>query len=335
MVTLLSAIGIVDGDSLHPVKSDSFPLVMIPLNSPALINWPRSRPVPGKSGAHQQLTATFYDAPMFNPLPRSGTSYRTIAPITRQLEFRAPPTDYSERGELMKILSLLGTLQLLLSVRFLMVGWFAASVLFPSTTQAQVLSDVPVFEVIPVHSAIKFHVKASVTIAGKFDKWDASLTFTSPDETTGTLVIKIQADSVDTGSGMKDGKLKGKDFFDVTNYPEITFVSTKIVHTRHETYEVDGDFTIRGVSNPEKLTLTISGKGTGSGEIKGKMVFNRKDYGMNKGIPFIKVADHVDVDFHLNGKRVGGPPLSLRDTTPLFPSIRGEHSLLSAAQPPR
>jgi polyisoprenoid-binding protein YceI len=73
---------------------------------------------------------------------------------------------------------------------------------------------------------------------------------------------------------------------------------------------VDGDFTIRGVSNPEKLTLTVSGKGTGSGEIKGVMVFNRKDYGMDKGIPFIKIADHVDVSFHLIGKRVSGPPLA-------------------------
>jgi polyisoprenoid-binding protein YceI len=62
-------------------------------------------------------------------------------------------------------------------------------------------------------------VKASTTIAGKFDKWDATLTFTSPGETTGVLEVKIQADSVDTGSGMKDGKLKGKDFFDVEQNP--------------------------------------------------------------------------------------------------------------------
>ena len=90
----------------------------------------------------------------------------------------------------------------------------------------------------------------------------------------------------------------------------ITFKSTKFVPTAPHTFEVDGDFTIRGVSNPEKLVLIVSGKGTGSGEIKGSMVFNRKDYGMNKGIPFIKIADHVDVNFHLKGKRVGGPPLA-------------------------
>jgi polyisoprenoid-binding protein YceI len=162
----------------------------------------------------------------------------------------------------------------------------------------------------PEDSWIKFHLKASTKIAGKFDKWDAALTFTSPDETTGVLEIKIQAASVDTGSDIKNGKLKGKDFFDVEQNPLITFVSTKFVQTGPDTFEVDGDFTIRGVSNPENLRLTISGKRTGSGEIKGSMVFNRKDYGMSKGIPFIKIADHVDVDFHLKGKRVSGPPLA-------------------------
>jgi polyisoprenoid-binding protein YceI len=177
---------------------------------------------------------------------------------------------------------------------------------FPSVSQAQ---GVPVLEFSPLESWIKFDVKASVDIAGKFDKRDASLTFTSPDETTGILGIKIQADTVNTGSGMKNGKLKGKDFFDVENNPTITFKSTKIVRTGHDTYEVDGEFTIRGVSNPEKLALVVNGKGTGSGDIKGRMVFNRRDYGMNKGIPFIKIADHVEVDFHLKGKRVSGPPL--------------------------
>ena len=181
--------------------------------------------------------------------------------------------------------------------------------MLPSVSRAQ--AQAPIFEITPVESWIKFDVKASMNIAGKFDKWDATLKFTSPDETTGVLEIIIQATSVDTGSGMKNGKLKSQDFFDVENNPVITFKSTKIVKTGHETYEVDGDFTIRGVSNPEKLMLTVSGKGTGSGEIKGKMVFNRKDYGMNKGIPFIKIADHVDVNFHLKGKRVSGPPMDL------------------------
>jgi polyisoprenoid-binding protein YceI len=175
----------------------------------------------------------------------------------------------------------------------------------PSVSRAQA----PVFEITPLESSIKFDVEASVAIKGTFDKWDATLTFTSPDVATGTLDIKIQAESVDTGSGMKNGKLKGKDFFDVKQNPLITFKSTKIVQTGPDTFEVDGDFTIRGVTKPEKLTLTVSGKGTGSGEIKGTMAFDRKQYGMNSGIPFIKIADRVEVTVALKGKRVSGPPL--------------------------
>ena len=139
----------------------------------------------------------------------------------------------------------------------------AVAAAFPSLSRAQA----PVFEITPVHSSIKFDVKASVDIAGKFDKWDASLTFASPDETTGFLEIKIQAASVDTGSLMKNSKLKGKDFFDVDQNPLITFKSTKICEeqvTRLMKWMATLQFA--SVSNPEKMTLTVSGKGTGSGE---------------------------------------------------------------------
>ncbi len=178
----------------------------------------------------------------------------------------------------------------------------------PALAQAQA----PVFEITPQVSTIKFDVEASVAIKGTFDKWEATLTFTSTDVTKGIVEIRIQADSVDTGSGMKNGKLKSKDFFDVKQNPLITFKSTKIAQTGPETFEVDGDFTIRGVTKPEKLLLTLSGKGTGSGEIKGTMAFDRKDYGMNKGIPLVKIANRVEVTVGLNVRRISGPPLDLK-----------------------
>ncbi len=159
---------------------------------------------------------------------------------------------------------------------------------------------------------MKFFVKASVALEGTFDKWDATLVFTSPDLSTGVLDIKIQAASVDSGSGMKDGKLKSKDFFDVEKNPLITFHSKSVKQTSHTTFDVAGDFTIRGVTKPETLTLTVSGVGTGSGEINGTMAFDRKDYGMNSGIPFIKIADRVEVTVALKAKRVSGPPVELK-----------------------
>jgi polyisoprenoid-binding protein YceI len=194
------------------------------------------------------------------------------------------------------------------AVRVSIIALLASFFLSPLAA-AQAPGGVPVFEITPVQSTIKFSVAASVSIVGAFNKWDASLTFSSPDVTTAAVDVEIQADSVDTGSAVKNAKLKGPDFFDVKNNPLITFKSTKIVQTGPDSFELDGNFTIRGVTKPEKLTLTVSGKGTGSGTIKGTMAFDRRDYGMNSGIPFIRVADRVEVTVNLLGRRVSGPPV--------------------------
>ncbi|HVN88656.1 MAG TPA: YceI family protein [Candidatus Binataceae bacterium] len=184
-----------------------------------------------------------------------------------------------------------------------------AGLLFSSVTQAQDSLRVPVFEIARSGSAIHFAVDASIAISGTFNKWNAALTFSSPDVSTAALNIEVQAASVDTGSGLKDSTLKGEDFFDVEKNPVITFKSTKIVQTGANAFELDGNFTIRGVTKPERLSLTISGRGTGSGTIKGTMAFDRKDYGMDSGIPFIRIADRVEVTVDLKVKRVGGPPM--------------------------
>jgi polyisoprenoid-binding protein YceI len=176
---------------------------------------------------------------------------------------------------------------------------------FPSANPAQV----PVYEITRGESTIKFGVDSSVSIKGTFDKWSASIKFSSTDARSGVLDIEIQADSVDTGSGLKNNKLKGKDFFDVKDSPIITFKSTKVVQTGPNTFDLEGDFTIRGVTKTEKLTLTSIGKGSTSGSIDGTMAFDRKDYGMNKGIPFIKIANRVEVNVSLKWKWIGGPPL--------------------------
>jgi polyisoprenoid-binding protein YceI len=188
----------------------------------------------------------------------------------------------------------------------LVVLCLLAAAALPSPSQ----ESLPVFAVTLEDSKITFNVKASVALEGTFDKWDAAMTFTSPDVTTGVLDIKIQAESVNTGSGMKDGKLKSKDFFDVKEDPLITFHSDKILQTGPTTFAIPGTFTIRGVSKPETLTFTLTGtRGSGSGDVKGTMAFDRKDYGMNKGIPFVKIADRVEVTVDLKVKRVSGPPL--------------------------
>ena len=90
--------------------------------------------------------------------------------------------------------------------------------------------------------------------------------------------------------------------------PTISFKSTKVVQTGPITFDLEADFTIRGVTKTEKLTLTANGKGSTSGSIDGMMAFDRKDYGMNKNIPFVKIANRVEVNVNLKWKRISGPP---------------------------
>jgi polyisoprenoid-binding protein YceI len=81
------------------------------------------------------------------------------------------------------------------------------------------------------------------------NKWDATLTYTS--------------------AHAEDGVKKSEDFFDVEQDPYITFHSSKIVQTGPNTFDIQDTFTIRGVSKPETLHLTVVGtKGSGHGEIK-------------------------------------------------------------------
>lgn len=180
-----------------------------------------------------------------------------------------------------------------------------AFVTLPSLAQAP-----PTFKVLTDQSQIKFKVTGSMGIDGTFKQWDSTLVFSAPDPTTGVLNIEIQAASVDTGSGMKNGKMKGKDFFDVEHNPVISFKSTKIVKTGPALFDVTGDFTIRGVTKTQVLKFNAHPAGPdGIGTIQGTMFFDRKDHGINGSIPFLKIDNRIEVSVNLTGKRTSGAPL--------------------------
>ena len=191
----------------------------------------------------------------------------------------------------------------------LVLSLLATLMFSSSVTQAQSSGEAPVFKITPVASKVTFYVKASVKLEGTFDKWDATLVFTSTDASTGVLDIKIQADSVHTGSTSKDDKLKGEHCFDVKHNPYITFHSTKITQTSPNTFDVAGTFALRGISKPEALTFTVDrDAGGATGEIKGVLSIDRRDFGLGGGIRFVTIADRVDVTIDFRATRVG-PPL--------------------------
>ena len=191
--------------------------------------------------------------------------------------------------------------------------WIVLSLLatlpFSAVTQAQSSDVAPILEISPVTSKITFFVKASVHLDGTFEKWKATLVFTSTDASTGVLDIKIRTDSVDTGSKSKDKKLKGEQCFDVERHPYITFHSTRITQTSPNSFDVSGTFTLRGVSKPESLTFTVDRESGGAtGEIRGTLLFDRRDFELGGSIPFVTIADRVELTIDFKATRVG-PPL--------------------------
>src|SRR5260370_37833063 len=104
----------------------------------------------------------------------------------------------------------------------------------PRASRAQVL----VYEVTPVESTVKYGVDSAVPIKGSFDKWNAGMKFSSTDVRSGVLEIEIQAGSVNTGSGLKNNKLRSKDFFNVKDSPVTTFKATKAFPTGPNTSDL-------------------------------------------------------------------------------------------------
>ena len=167
-------------------------------------------------------------------------------------------------------------------------------------------AQVPVFQVTPIQSSIRFNMTSSRPLTGNFDKWNATLTFASSDPTSAVLHVEIQTASVHSGDYKNDDELKSKDLLNVAQDPVISFKSNKVVQTGKTTYDLVGTFTMHGVSKPATLNLVIADQGGGSGNIQGVVPFDLKGYGMTSSR---KIDERGEVDLNLKVKQVSGPEL--------------------------
>jgi polyisoprenoid-binding protein YceI len=140
----------------------------------------------------------------------------------------------------------------------------------------------------PAHSEILFEVpylKWS-EVTGKFRKFSGSVFIDEKTLIPKEVQIEIHSASVDTGNEMRDGHLRGQDFFQSKFYPFIKFKSTKIIKVNAEDFDVFGELTIKKVSRPHRLRIKSSQiiKDTWGYEnlfVKFSTEVNRKDYDLN------------------------------------------------------
>ena len=161
-----------------------------------------------------------------------------------------------------------------------------------------------------VHSSIGFGVKHMLvsTTKGKFLKYDVAAEVDATDVANSAAVVTIDAASIETGETDRDNHLRSADFFDVANYPTITFKTKRFAKNGGDEYKIYGDLTIRDVTREVVLEGEVNGPiddpfGNRRAGISAEGKIDRKDFGLTFNIPMggggVVVGDTVKLTIDL------------------------------------
>lgn len=172
------------------------------------------------------------------------------------------------------------------------------------------------WEIDPHHSEVMFSVKHAMitTVRGHFNVISGQLHI--DDQNPANSWVNAQADtsSVNTRDERRDGHLKSPDFFDVAQYPTISFKSSKVEHIGGSNYKVTGDLTLHGVTKQVTFDAEYGGQGKDAYgaeragiSVKGKI--NREDYGLtwNAALETGGVLVSKDVNIEIDLSAVNQP----------------------------
>ncbi len=114
----------------------------------------------------------------------------------------------------------------------------------------------------PGHTAAEFSVRHMMVtyVRGAFKNVHGSLTFDPANARASSVEVTIDATGIWSGDADRDAHLKGADFLDVENHPQITFKGDDVQVIGVHDYVVTGDLTIRGVTRSVALTMRYLGQ---------------------------------------------------------------------------
>jgi polyisoprenoid-binding protein YceI len=141
----------------------------------------------------------------------------------------------------------------------------------------------------PVHSTAEFKVRHMMIswVKGKFTGLTGTLTLHDSDHTLHQVEASIDVASIQTGAADRDGHLKSGDFFNVEQFPTLTFKSSDVKSAGKGEFSVTGDFTMHGVTKP--VTFEVEGLSAPSKDpwgntrvgLSARTKINRKDFGLS------------------------------------------------------
>jgi polyisoprenoid-binding protein YceI len=170
----------------------------------------------------------------------------------------------------------------------------------------------------PTHTSVSFAVRHMMvtTVRGQFQQVSGLLHFDPQNMAASSVEATITATSVTTGVADRDNHLRSADFFDVANYPEITFKSTRVELTGENTGKVTGNLTIHGKTLPVALTAEFLGQidspfGDTRVGFTATTKINREDFGLtwNRALETggVLVGRDINISLDVEAVRVAEP----------------------------
>ena len=170
-----------------------------------------------------------------------------------------------------------------------------------------------IFKFDPAHSTIAFKVRHMLGSAkGKFTKFNGTIEVDREHPERSSVVATIQAASIDTAIAKRDEHLRNADFFNVQQYPEITFKSRRVKQTGPASGEITGDLTMHGVTRAITLNVQLVGEPESAAKnptTRWRVTtapLKRSEFklGWSKGVETVSmIGDDVAVDIQIEATR--------------------------------
>src|SRR6266851_1824940 len=179
-----------------------------------------------------------------------------------------------------------------------LLGLFAASLFFAGVAAPSRAEN---YNIDPAHSGVYFRIQhiGLSWIHGRFNTYSGSFAVDPDDAGKCSFEMKINTDSIDTNNKMRDNHLRSPDFFNVKQFPTITFESTGVKAIK-DGYEVTGNLTMHGVTKPVTFAL-VGGKtaefppGVPRTGYSTELIINRSEFGVGKA----QFANALGEDVHV------------------------------------
>ena len=153
------------------------------------------------------------------------------------------------------------------------------------------------------HSRLGFTIKhmGISDFNGNFGKFETKITTSKSDFSDAVVELSADVNTINTGNEMRDGHLKGADFFETEKFPTLTFKSTSFKFIKGKNYKIEGDLTLHGVTKKVTLNAVHYGnvenpqsKKTVAG-FKVTGIVKRTEFGIGAGFPAPGLSDEVNL----------------------------------------